>query len=83
MEKLEIKVSKKTRMVNLPKQFISVEGENLQSELVFSFVDEFVNGQARLEYETKEEKNFILLSKEGETYTVPVKNITSKPRILL
>jgi hypothetical protein len=75
MERLEIKVSKKTRMVNLPKQFISVEGENLQSELVFSFVDEFVNGQARLEYKTKEEKNFILLSKEGETYTVPVKNI--------
>lgn len=75
MERLEIKVSKKTRMVNLPKQFISVEGENLQSKLVFSFVDEFVNGQARLEYEIKDEKNFILLTKEWETYTVPVKNI--------
>lgn len=75
MEILEVKVSKRTRMVNLPKQFISVEGENLQSKLVFSFVDEFVNGQARLEYETKEQKNFILLEKIGETYVTPVKNI--------
>ena len=75
MEKLEIKVSRRTRMVDLPKQFISVEGENLQSELVFSFIDEFVDGQARLEYEIKDEKNFILLTKEWETYTVPVKNI--------
>ena len=75
MEKLEIKVSKKTRMVELPKQFISVEGENLQNKLVFSFIDEFVNGQARLEYKIKGEKKYIILNKENNTYSLPVKNI--------
>lgn len=75
MENLEIKVSKKTRMVNLPRQFISVDGENLQSELVFSFIDEFVNGQARLEYEINDKKNYIVLNKQSDTYTIPIKNI--------
>lgn len=78
MENLEIKVSRKTRMVDLPRQFISVEGENLQSKLVFSFSDEFVNGQARLEYEIKRNKNYMLLDKESETYTIPVKNVITK-----
>lgn len=75
MENLEIKVSRKTRMVNLPRQFISVDGENLQSELVFSFIDEFVNGQARLEYEINSKKNYIILNKQSDTYTIPIKNI--------
>ena len=75
MENLEIKVSRKTRMVNLPRQFISVDGENLQSELVFSFIDEFVNGQARLEYEINGKKNYIILNKQADTYTIPIKNI--------
>ena len=78
MENLEIKVSRKTRMVDLPRQFISVEGENLQSKLVFFFIDEFVNGQARLEYEIKGNKNYMLLDKESETYTIPVKNVITK-----
>ena len=75
MENLEIKVSRKTRMVDLPRQFISVEGENLQSKLVFSFADEFVNGQARLEYKIKGKKNYLVLDKEKSTYTIPVKNV--------
>ena len=62
MENLEIKVSKKTRMVDLPKQFITVDGENLQSKIIFSFIDEFVKGQARLEYEINNEKKDITLS---------------------
>ena len=75
MESLEIKVSKRTRMVDLPKQFISVEGENLQSKLIFTFIDEFVAGQARLEYELKGEKKYIVLDREDETYTMPVTSI--------
>lgn len=78
MESLEIKVSKRTRMVDLPKQFISVEGENLQSKLIFAFIDEFVNGQARLEYEIKGNKNYVVLDKENNTYTIPVKNVITK-----
>ena len=78
MKNLNVNVSRETRMVNLPKQFIAVDGENLQSKLVFTFVDEFVNGQARLEIEIQGEKNYIVLEKEGNTYTIPVKNVITK-----
>lgn len=40
MKNLSINVSRETRMVDLPKQFISVDGENLQSKLIFTFIDE-------------------------------------------
>lgn len=78
MENLEIKVSRKTRMVDLPKQFIAVDGENLQNKLIFSFSDEFVNGQARLEYETETGKNYIVLDREQDTYTTPVSSVITK-----
>lgn len=78
MKNLYVNVSRETRMVDLPKQFIAVDGENLQSKLVFTFIDEFVNGQARLEYEIKGNKNYMLLDKESETYTIPVKNVITK-----
>lgn len=41
---------------------------------MFKF-DEFVDGQARLEYEINETKNYIILQKENETYTIPVQNV--------
>lgn len=78
MKNLYVNVSRETRMVNLPKQFIAVDGENLQSKLIFTFVDEFVNGQARLEYEIKGNKNYVILDKENNTYTIPVKNVITK-----
>ena len=57
MKEILINVSKETRMVDLNKSVIGNDGENLQGKLVFTFVDEFVNGQARLEYEIKGNKN--------------------------
>ena len=78
MEILEIKVSRKTRMVDLPRQFISVEGENLQSKLVFVFTDEFVDGQARLEYKIGNKKNYIMLDEENNTYSTLVKDVITK-----
>ena len=78
MKDLKINVSRETRMVSLPKEFISVDGENLQSNLVFEFSDEFVNGQARLEYKIKNTKNYIILTKVNETYQIPVKNVITK-----
>lgn len=78
MKEILINVSKETRMVDLSKSFIGNDGENLQAKLVFTFIDEFVNGQARLEYETKGNKNYVLLDKESETYTIPVKNVITK-----
>ena len=73
---IKIKINKQTRQVNLEKSFLGNNNENLQDTLEFSFVDEFVNGQARLELQFENnEKTFITLDKENETYTTPVTNI--------
>ena len=78
MKEILINVSKETRMVDLNKSVIGNDGENLQGKLVFTFVDEFVDGQARLEYEIKDEKNYIVLEKQKNSYTTPVKNVITK-----
>lgn len=78
MKEILINVSKETRMVDLNKSVIGNDGENLQGKLIFSFIDEFVNGQARLEYEIKGSKNYVVLDKENNTYTIPVKNVITK-----
>lgn len=74
MNDLIIKIEKKTRKVELEQIYIGNDNENLQENLVFMF-DEFVNGQARLEYEIDEVINYIVLTKEEETYTLPVQNV--------
>lgn len=75
MSDLIVKIEKETRKVTLgSKASIGNAHENLQENLVFQF-DEFVDGQARLEYEINETKNYIILQKEEETYTIPVKNV--------
>lgn len=73
-----VKVEKTTRMVDLPKNVIGNDMENLQEKLIFKFTDEFVNGQARLEYKIGITKNYIVLSKENDTYTIPLKNVLTK-----
>lgn len=78
MNEFIVKVEKSTRMVDLPKNVIGNDMENLQEKLIFKFIDEFVNGQARLEYKIGSTKNYIVLSKENDTYTMPIKNILTK-----
>lgn len=73
-----VKVEKSTRMVDLPKNVIGNDMENLQEKLIFKFTNEFVNGQARLEYKIGSTKNYIVLSKENNTYTMPIKNVLNK-----
>ena len=51
MKDIKINVSRETRMIEINKYVIGNDGENLQGNLIFSFADEFVNGQARLEYQ--------------------------------
>ena len=74
MNDLIVQINKNTRKVMLEQIYIGNDHENLQENLVFQF-DEFVDGQGRLEYEIDEVKNYIILQKEGETYTIPVQNV--------
>lgn len=78
MNELIISVEKSTRMVDLPKNVIGNDMENLQEKLIFKFTDEFVNGQGRLEYEMGSTKDYIVLSKENDTYTLPIQNVITK-----
>lgn len=76
MKEIIIIVSKSTGMIDLPPtKVIGRDKENLQSKLVFKFKDEFVNGQARLEYEADFEKHYIIMNRVDETYEIPIKNI--------
>lgn len=73
---IKIEIERKTRQVNIDKSLLGNDNENLQDNLEFSFLDEFVNGQARLELKFKDnQKTFITLEKVDETYTTPVTNV--------
>ena len=79
MENINIIINKKTRQVNLSKSVIGNDGENLQDKLVFSFNDEFVDGTARLELVKQGTvASYIMLTKVGETYELPVRSIMTK-----
>ena len=73
---IKIEIERKTRQVNIDKSLLGNDNENLQDNLEFSFLDEFVNGQARLELKFKDnQKTFITLEKVDETYITPVTNV--------
>lgn len=74
MKDIKIKITKSTRYVDFENDNEKVGniGENLQSMLIFSFADEFVNGQARLDYTINGESQYVFMEKIGETYQTPV-----------
>ena len=84
MKDIEIKISKETRkIVEISKLVIGNDGENLQGNLRFFFSDDFVKGQARLEYvlddvEDTKNKKYQLLTQENETYMIPIKSVLTK-----
>lgn len=78
MKDIEIRISRETRQVDLSKYVIGNDAENLQGNLVFTFTDEFVIGQARLEYRTSEIEAYLPLIQEEETYVMPIKNVITK-----
>ena len=78
MNNIEIIINKENRMVDLKKSSIGNDGENLQYNLVFSFLNGFVDGQARLEYQISGEKYFAILEKHEETYTMPINSLLTK-----
>lgn len=77
MKNIEIKIFKETRMVELNKFILGNDGENLQGNLVFAF-DEFVDGQARLEYAIDGSKYYTMLEKVNETYQAPILSVITK-----
>ena len=78
MKDIEIKITKSTRFVDFKTEVIGNDGESLQSKLIFTFKDEFVDGQARLEYEINCEKYYAPLKKIGESYEIPIKSVMTK-----
>lgn len=81
---LNIKISRNSRRVYLSDERLGMEGENLQGNIIFEFVDEFVDGVARLEYSTTEESNYIILTKTDNKYIIPIKNVlTQQGRIYM
>lgn len=81
---LIIKISRSSRRVYLSDEHLGMEGENLQGNIIFEFIDEFVDGVARLEYSTTEESNYIILTKTDNKYIIPIKNVlTQQGRIYM
>lgn len=79
MENINILIEKSSRKVNLFKSVIGNDGENLQENFIFSFSDEFVDGQARLEIiKPNKTKSWIVLTKVDETYQLPIKSVMTK-----
>lgn len=78
MDKIYIRVDKKTGMVYLDNTVIGRDNENLQQELIFSFENGFVSGSPRLEYKIVNNKYHIPMEIDGENYKIPVKNILTK-----
>ena len=78
MDKIYIKVDRKTGMVYLDNTVIGRDNENLQQELIFSFENGFILGSPRLEYKIVNNKYHIPMEIDGENYKIPVKNILTK-----
>ncbi len=68
-----ITIDNKTSMVYKDVSVLGINNENLQSNIIFKFSDEFVNGTAWLEFERNSDKGYVLMSKENDTYTLPIK----------
>lgn len=82
MKDIEIKITKSTRFVDFKTEVIGNDGESLQSKLIFTFKDEFVDGQARLEYEINCKKYYAPLEKIGQSYEIPIKSVMTKQGLI-
>lgn len=80
MGNIEVKIDRETREVNPETIFIGNDGENLQENVIFSFEDEFVQGQARLDIEFRDgtKGQITELNQVGETYVLPIKSEITK-----
>ena len=84
MKDFIVHVSSKTSKAEPEIRTLAVDGENLMGNIVFDFVDEFVDGTARLEWEREDGvKDTRNMTKVGETYILPIKSaITNEGKII-
>ena len=68
-----IMIDEKTSMIYKKVSVLGINNENLQSNIIFKFNENFVDGTAWLEYERNDEKGYILMSKVNDTYVLPIK----------
>lgn len=67
-----VKIHRATRTVTMENNVIGNDSENLQGNIVFKFVDSYVDGQGRLEYSINGEKQYLVLYKNNEEYYCPI-----------
>lgn len=72
MKDIIIKIDRNTSQVFLNKKVLGISGENLQGNLIFEFIDDFVDGLAWLELETGQTKGYLPLTKEDNSYKLPI-----------
>ena len=69
---ITIYVNSKTSMVDLHNSRLGISGENLQGNLIVKFSDEFVDGTAILEVQRNNNKYYLTMQKENESYYLPI-----------
>lgn len=72
MSDIIVRIHRETRTATLKNDILGNDSENLQGNIVFQFVDSYVEGQARLEYRNGVEKKYIILLKKDEEYYCPI-----------
>lgn len=75
MKDLIITINTNTRKAKTTKNFIGINGENLQGNIIFDFENEFIDGVGFLEVDNGD-KYIIEMEKEAEAeyYTIPIKS---------
>ena len=72
MSDIVVKIHKATRTATPNHNVLGNDNENLQGNIIFEFVDEYVSGQARLEYLISGKKEYVMLTKKDEKYYCPI-----------
>lgn len=74
MKDLIVTINANSRKPKLTKNFLGINGENLQGNIIIDFEDEFIDGICYLEVNDGNEKYFITMEKVETHYILPIKS---------
>lgn len=74
MKYLIVTINANTRKPKLTKNFLGINGENLQGNIIVDFEDEFIDGTCYLEVDDGNEKYLITMEKVESHYILPIKS---------